>query len=305
MKVFVTGATGVMGRSAVRALQLAGHSVVGLARDDAKAAALSDEGVEPVRARLFDIESLAEAFAECTVVCNMATCVPVGSQAFRPRAWRAHDRIRSEGSRIVVAAARRAGVQRVVQESVSVIYADAGDEWIDEHSPVAVNGAVEPAVMAEAHAEEFGCASRDWIVLRFGAIVGDDALTSWRLSRARSGHAVGFGDPQSWTSVVHPDDVGSSVLAALSAPSGTYNVGAQPVRRQELVEAFAQAVGRVNGRYASRVLERMGGERVELLTRSQRVSSDALMQAAAWKPLHGRFGVHWLTQPSRQVVGAR
>jgi nucleoside-diphosphate-sugar epimerase len=291
-----------MGRSAARALQRAGHAVVGLARDDANAECLAAEGVEPVRARLFDPDSLAEAFAGCTVVCNMATCAPIGMQALRSRAWRAHDRIRSEGSRSVVAAARRAGVQRIVQESASALYADAGEEWIDERSPITVNRAVEPAVLAEANAEDFGGATRDWVVLRFGAIVGDDAFTAWRLARARTGHAIGLGDPRGWTHLVHSDDVGSAVLASLSAPSGTYNVGAQPVRRIELVDAFAEAVGRTTVGYMPRVLQRIGGERAELLTRSQRVSSDALMQAAAWKPVHRYFGVEWLTEKTAERV---
>jgi len=291
-----------MGRSAARALQRAGHAVVGLARDDANAECLAAEGVEPVRARLFDPDSLAEAFAGCTVVCNMATCAPIGMQALRSRAWRAHDRIRSEGSRSVVAAARRAGVQRIVQESASALYADAGEEWIDERSPITVNRAVEPAVLAEANAEDFGGATRDWVVLRFGAIVGDDAFTAWRLARARTGHAIGLGDPRGWTHLVHSDDVGSAVLASLSAPSGTYNVGAQPVRRIELVDAFAEAVGRTTVGYMPRVLQRIGGERAELLTRSQRVSSDALMQAAAWKPIHRYFGVEWLTEKTAERV---
>jgi nucleoside-diphosphate-sugar epimerase len=232
----------------------------------------------------------------------MATCAPIGMQALRSRAWRAHDRIRSEGSRSVVAAARRAGVQRIVQESASVIYADAGEGWIDERSPITVNRAVEPAVLAEANAEEFGGATRDWVVLRFGAIVGDDAFTAWRLARARTGHAIGFGDPRGWTHLVHSDDVGSAVLASLAAPSGTYNVGAQPVRRIELVDAFAEAVGRATVGYMPRVLQRIGGERAELLTRSQRVSSDALMQAAAWKPVHKYFSVEWLTEKTAERV---
>jgi nucleoside-diphosphate-sugar epimerase len=251
---------------------------------------------------LFDPDSLAEAFAGCTVVCNMATCAPIGMQALRSRAWRAHDRIRSEGSRSVVAAARRAGVQRIVQESASALYADAGEEWIDERSPITVNRAVEPAVLAEANAQDFGGATRDWVVLRFGAIVGDDAFTAWRLARAGTGHAIGFGDPRGWTHLVHSDDVGSAVLASLSAPSGTYNVGAQPVRRIELVDAFAEAVGRTTVGYMPRVLQRIGGERAELLTRSQRVSSDALMQAAAWKPIHRYFGVEWLTEKTAERV---
>lgn len=294
MKVFVTGATGVTGRSVVRTLLGAGHAVVGLARDDAKAAALDFAGVQTVRAQIFDGDSLASAFEGCSVVCNMATSVPVGLTGLRPGAWRVHDRIRAEGSRLVTQAARRAGVRRVVQESVSMLYADAGEEWVTERSPIAVNRAVEPAVLAEAHAEEFGDCAHDWIVLRLGAILGDDAFTRWRLARARTGHPVGFGDPRGWTCVVHPDDVGSAVLAALGAPSGTYNAGAQPVRRQELVDAFASVRGHERGGFVPRVVQRIGGERVELLTRSQRVSSDALKQATAWKPVHEHFDAHWL-----------
>lgn len=294
VKVFVTGATGVMGRSVVQALQAAGHQVVGLARDDAKAATLVSAGVEAARAQLFDEDSLARAFEDCTAVCNMATHVPVGLSALWSGAWKVHDSIRAEGSRLVVRAAKRAGVRRVVQESVSMLYADAGEEWITEQSPIAVNRAVEPAVLAETHAEQFGDCAHDWVVLRIGAIVGDDAFTRWRLARARTGQRIGFGDPRGWTSVVHPDDVGSSVLAALAAPSGTYNVGAQPLRRQELVDAFARVTGHERGGFLPRVVQRVGGERVALLTRSQRVSSERLMQVAAWKPAHERFDADWL-----------
>jgi nucleoside-diphosphate-sugar epimerase len=88
--------------------------------------------------------------------------------------------------------------------------------------------------------------------------------------------------------------VGSSALAALSAPSGIYNVGALPLRRQELVDAFARVTGHERGGFLPRVVQRVGGERVALLNRSQRVSSERLMQAAAWKPLHERFDADWL-----------
>ena len=53
----------------------------------------------------------------------------------------------------------------------------------------------------------------------------------------------GSGDPQGWTHLVHTDDVGSAVLAALHASSGVYNVGAAPVRRQDLVDGYAEVVG--------------------------------------------------------------
>jgi nucleoside-diphosphate-sugar epimerase len=297
VKVFVVGATGVMGRSVIRALHSAGHSVLGLARHPGKAEQLADLHVQPVRGDLFDVQALADAFEGCEVVCNVATHVPVGLYGMRPGAWKVNDRIRSEGARIVSSAAQRAGVRRLVQESVSFLYADGGDDWISESSPVAVNRATEPVVLAETAAEDFRGPGRDSVVLRFGTIMGDDELTRWRLERARAGHPVGIGAPEAWTHVVHVDDVGSAVVAALSAPSGIYNVGAEPVQRGELVQSYGVAVGRdeTTG-FMSRLVQRLGGERLEPLCRSQRVSSCKLAQEAAWKPQHAHFDVGWLRE---------
>lgn len=296
VKIFVVGATGVMGRSVIRALHSGGHSVVGLAREPAKAELLASLGVQPVRGDLFDVQSLAEAFDGCEVVCNVATHVPVGMYGMRPGAWRVNDKIRSEGARIVSSAARVAGVGRLIQESVSFLYADGGDEWLSESSPVGVNRATEPVVLAETAAEDFRGPARESVVLRFGSIVGDDELTRWRLERARAGHPVGIGAPQAWTHLVHAEDVGTAVVAALSAPSGIYNVGADPVQRCELAHVFGAAVGRDDARFMSRLAQRLGGERLEPLCRSQRVSSRKLGQEAAWKPQHPSLDVGWLRQ---------
>lgn len=294
MKVFVTGATGVMGRSAVSALLAAGHDVSGLARSNRSAEAVEAMGARPVVGGLFDPDGLSNAFARCDAVCNMATHVPVGYAALRPGAWRVNDRIRAEGSRLVVEAARAAGVRRLVQESVSVVYADGGERWIDEDSPVVVNRAAEPMALAETHAQNFVGHSRESVVLRLGGIIGDDDYTRWRLARARSGQPIGVGPPDGWMHVVHAADVGSAVLAALNAPSGVYNVGAEPVRRRELAQVLAAAVGRDRSSFMSRTMVRLGGERLELLARSQRVSSAAFANATGWKPEHPELSVDWV-----------
>ncbi len=294
MQVFVTGATGVMGRSVVSALLGAGHDVHGLARSAERARFLSDIGVEPVIGGLFDPDGLVTAFTGCDVVCNLATHVPVGFSAMRPGAWRVNDRIRAEGSRLVAEAARAAGVRRLVQESASLVYGDGGEEWLGEDSPVVVNRATEPMVMAEAHAQEFGNGSRDSLVLRFGGIIGDDDYTRWRLARARAGQPAAFGPPDGWVHLLNGEDVGTAVLAALSAPSGVYNVGAEPVRRRELAQMLAHAVGRNRSTFLPRPLLRLGGERVELLTRSQRVSSRSFMRTTGWKPRHRELSADWV-----------
>lgn len=303
LKVFVTGATGVMGRAATTALHAAGHSVTGLARDPDRAEMLKRMQVRPVPGSLFDRETLVSAFEGCDVVCNMATSIPVGRSGLRPGAWKVNDRIRSEGSRIVAEAARLAGIRRLVQESVSFVYADKGDGWIDEDDPISVTNAAEPVVVAETHTERFADNSRVGVVLRFGNIIGDDVMTHRRLARARAGQAVGLGRPESWMHVVHPDDVGSAVVAALGAPSGTFNVGADPIRRGAVVAAFAAAAGQQEGSFYRSLVVRFGGERLEWLTRSQRVSSERFARSAGWKADQPEFGPHWLSQLVR-VRGA-
>lgn len=296
MKIFLTGASGVMGTSAARAMVQAGHDVAGLARSESKAAALAELGVTPVVACLFEPGELAAAFTGYDVVCNLATHVPVGLGALmRPTTWRANDRIRTEGSRAVADAAGEAGVRRLIQESTSLVYADGGDEWIDEQSPLTVTRATEPAAVAETNAMAFAGPGRDAVVLRLGGIMGDDPLTRWRFARARSGQPVGIGDPLGWAHVIHQDDIGTAVVSALSAPGGVYNVGADPVRRQDLNRGFFHAAGQDRASYLPRAVVRLAGYRLEPVTRSHRISSRLFREAAGWQPRHRVFDETWLS----------
>lgn len=290
MKVFLTGATGVMGTSAVSALRAAGHDVGGLVRTPEKAQRLAAAGVRPVVGSLFDADLLTEALEGYDAVCNLATHVPMGVSGAMRGAWRAHDRIRSEGSAVVAEAAKRAGVLRLVQESMSLLYADGDGALLDERSPLMVTSGTESAAEAETNATAFACAHRAAVVLRFGNIVSDDPMARCWLVRA----GLGAGDPDGWAHVVHADDIGTAVVAALHAPTGVYNVGADPVVRGELTEALCGVAGQQRSAYLPRVLLRLGGERVEPLTRSLRVSSARLREQTGWLPRHPRFSGRWL-----------
>ena len=293
MRVAVTGATGVIGSSAVPALVAAGHDVVGLARTPEKARRLEELGGTAVAASLADHDGLVAMFEGADAVCNFATHVPVGLHALRRGAWRANDRLRTDGVRRVVDAARDAGVRRLVQESVSFLYADQGDEWIDEHSPVEITRATEPASVGESHVQDYSCDSRAGVVLRLGTIIGDDPLTRFQLRSLRLGQPIGLGSPDGWAHVVHTDDLGPAVLAALAAPTGVYNVGAEPVRRFELVAGFAAYAGRESIDFMGPLLRRVGGVRLEPLARSLRVSSDRLAGATGWHARHAKFDSTW------------
>ncbi|TMR24975.1 NAD-dependent epimerase/dehydratase family protein [Nonomuraea turkmeniaca] len=136
MRVFVAGGTGAIGGHAVPALLAEGHTVTALARTPGKAAALAERGATPVAVSLFDRQALASALAGHDAVVNLASAIPPMSRFMSTKAQRENHRVRAEGSAALVDAALAAGVGRVVQESVCMLYRDQGGRWIDEDAPV-------------------------------------------------------------------------------------------------------------------------------------------------------------------------
>jgi nucleoside-diphosphate-sugar epimerase len=294
VKIFLTGASGVMGRSSIDALHRAGHDVVGLARTRETADQIAAAGARPCLGDIFDRPAMTAGMRGCDAVANLATKVPVGLGALRPGSLKKIDRIRLHGSRIVAEAARQADVERVVQQSLSFIYADHGDEWIDEHSPVDVTHATEPVVVAEDHLKAFAADGGTSVSLRFGLITGDDANTAWLFRRASAGRSIGLGDEASWMHVIHPDDIGTAVVHALTAPGGVYNVGAEPVQRRDYVDTIARAAGRKGGgHFLPPWILRLGAEKLEILVRSQRVSSQLFSDRTGWHPMHPKLTPEW------------
>ncbi len=298
----MTGATGVLGRGAVQSLVDAGHAVVANARDERGAVWLRRSGADPRPADVFDTESLALLFEGCDAVVNLATRIPVGYSAARPRAWRTNDRLRTRGVDNVTAAARRSGVRRIVQESVSFVYADHGDEWVTERDPIDITPVTEPVAVAESHIQEYACGQRVGVVLRFGNVIGDDAMTRFQLRSVRHGRPIGVGSPEAWSHVVHTEDIGPAVVAALHAPSGVYNVGADPVRKGDLVATYAAAAGVEPTGFLGPVLRRMAGARLEPLARSLRICSDHFAASSGWLPSRGTFGVEWLDAAAARML---
>jgi nucleoside-diphosphate-sugar epimerase len=301
----MSGGTGVIGRCAVRSLVAAGHDVDVLSRSAANSAVIEGLGARPRSADLFDVASLELLFAGADAVVNLASRVPVGYAALRSGAWRRNDELRTTAVANVVAAAWAAGVRRVVQESVSFVYADHGDAWITERDPIEITPATEPMAVGEAHVLGFASTSRTGVVLRFGSIVGDDDMTRFWLKAAASGRPVGMGRPDQWSHLVHTDDLGPAVLAALHAPTGVYNVGAAPVLRGELVDGYAKAAGADSGAFLGPVLRRIAGSRVEPLTRSLRVSSDHFAAQTGWQPLRPTFDPAWFDAAQAGAMAAR
>lgn len=296
MRVFVTGATGAIGRHAVPALIHAGHTVTAVARTPEKAAALTNQGAQPVSVSIFDRSALAAAFAGHEAVVNLTSAIPPTTQFMRAKAWENNERVRTEGSAAIVDAAIAAGIERVLQESICMLYPDRGAEWIDEDVAPDPFPLARPSLAAEANAHRFSAAGGTGTVLRFGVFYGPGATHSEELlAFARRHLGMVMGSSGGYLSSIQMSDAAVAVTAALRAGAGTFNVvDNEPLTKRQYADALAAAARttmwvRVPGRAALLL-----GSRAASLTRSLRVSNARFRAATGWAPRYPSAREGWI-----------
>jgi nucleoside-diphosphate-sugar epimerase len=284
-KIFVTGATGVLGRRAVPLLVAAGHDVTAVARSAEKASTLADQGATPTECDLFDAESVRAAVAGHDVIAHLATNIPTGSSAMRKRGWRNNDRLRSDAAGNLAAAAVELGIGRYVQESITFPYVDGGDVWVDEQTDRTYFWGNRTTVDAEAAAGSVTDAEGAGVVLRFASFMATDSAHMQTYAQMAGKGMWGlFGSDEGYTSFIDADDAAAAVVAAVDAPAGVYNIAeSEPLRRSDHRAALAAAVGR-SGLRTLPLVERMAGEAGESLARSHRISNDAFRSVTSWQP---------------------
>lgn len=292
----MAGGTGAIGGHVIPALVDAGHTVTALARTPEKAATLTRQGATAVSVSLFDRSGLTAAFAGHDAVVNLASSIPSMTRFMSPKAWQDNDRVRVEGSLAVIDAALDAGVGRVVQESVSMLYRDQGARWVDEDAPIDNYPLTRGNVAAESNANRFTRNGGAGVVLRFGWFYGPGATHSEQLLvQARRHVGLVLGPPDSYVSSIHVADAAAAVLAALDVPAGTYNVvDDQPLTKREYADALARAVSSPTWVRGPGRLALLFGDRLTSLTRSLRVSNRRLTAATGWAPHYPSAREGWL-----------
>jgi len=296
MKIFVTGATGVVGRRVLPLLLARRHDVTACVRSAEGAEKMVALGARACLTSLFDPYELLRAIAGHDAVINLATHIPSSSlRMFFRSAWRENDRIRQIGSANLVDAAIAGGVRRFVQESFAPIYPDRGNDWIDEETPLQparFNRSVEDA---ERSALRFDAAGHVGVVLRFGAFYGADATQTVDLIRSvQHGWAPLPGAAGAFLSSLAHDDAAGAVVAALDAPDGIYNiVDDEPLTHREFVDTLAAALDvgppRLLPPWSARLFGPLGG----LLARSVRISNRKFKRETRWRPTYPSVRDGW------------
>jgi nucleoside-diphosphate-sugar epimerase len=211
VKLLITGGTGVLGRALAPLAEAEGHELAMPAHEELD---------------LFDPAAVADAVRDTDGVLHLATRIRTLDRISDLDAWQENDRLRAEASRILVDAAIAAGAEVYVQPTVTFVYPP--DCEASEDTPVGeVLPILRSALAAEEETERFTRAGGRGVVLRFGLL---DGPGTW------------FDEPMGdFGATLHVNDAGRALLAALSLPSGIYNV----CRDGERVSAarFAGAAG--------------------------------------------------------------
>lgn len=284
MKVFLTGATGYIGSVVAEKLQAAGHSVVGLARNDAADAKLRKLGIEPYRGDLREPESLARAAQEADGVIHTAFI---------------HDFSDFEGAVRVERATIATFVDALsgsgkpfIATSGTGLLGDTGDQPVNEEFPVKPGFVLAARVEAEQdilRAAQRGVKS---VALRLPLHVygrGGSVFVPMWIKAARSTGVVRYIDSgENKLSVVHVDDAAQLyVLALENAPAGSvFHAAAEfGVTGKALAEAIGRLVGcKVESISMEEATATMGPALAAFMSINNQTNAAKAMQQLGWKP---------------------
>lgn len=290
MKIFIAGATGVLGRRLVRMLAERGHDVLGIARTREKAELVRALGGTPVEADLFDERSLAAAAAGAEVVIHAATAIPAPASARSLAAWSMNDRIRQVGTRALTGAAARVGARRYLQQGVVwVVKGQGRGAPYDEDTPPNPPALLRTAVEAEAIARDAGARHGFSVgVLRGGSFYGPDTSSRDMAEMLLARRLPIIGSGENLVASIHPDDMAHAfVLAAESNLNGTWHVvDDQPLPLATVLRTLAEVVGAPAPRSVPLWLARLlaGKHVVESLTTPMNTTNARLRRDLGWAP---------------------
>jgi nucleoside-diphosphate-sugar epimerase len=256
MKIFLAGGAGAVGKRLVPALVAAGHQVVATTRSASKREALRAMGAEPVILDALDREAVRKAVSDArpeVIVHQMTALASVKSLKDVDGELALTNRLRTEGTDYLIAAARAAGVRRIVAQSFTGWPNErvggrvkTEEDPLDPDPPAPMRRTLDSIRRLEATVA--GLSDMDGLVLRYGSFYGPGTMLAAggeivEMVRRRRFPVIGGGGAI-W-SFIHMDDVAQATrLAIEGGPAGVYNVvDDDPAEVSVWLPELARAIG--------------------------------------------------------------
>ena len=295
MNIFIAGATGAIGRVLVPLLVSAGHKVVALTRSADRTSLLEQMGAVPVVGDVFDAVRLARVVAESKAEVVIHQLTAFGSKDGDPYAQTI--RVRIEGTRNLVSAARAAGVRRFIAQSISFMCEPPSSGLTDEQTPLHLDGptGVRPLARAIASLEQqtLGESAMLGTVLRYGWFYGpgtsyDPEGSIPTAIRKGTMPIVGTG-AGTYSFIDLRDAAAATVMALAHDTSGVFNiVDDSPVRLSEWLPIAATLLGAPAPGHMDEALARQhfGDLRVYYMNEQRGASNAKARRELDWQPAY-------------------
>lgn len=299
MRVFVAGASGAIGKRLLPLLVQAGHSVTGMTRSEAGAAVIRSTGAKAAVADALNANAVEDAVkrAQPDAIVHQLTAIRAALNIRKfSEEFAATNLLRTKGTDNLLAAAQRAGTQRVVAQSYAGWpYARIGGPVKTEADPLEPNP---PAAMRETlralqylESAVLGAGGIEGIVLRYGSFygpgnaIGEGGIMVKEIRRRRL--PVIGGGTGVW-SFIHIDDAAQATLVALERGTpGVYNiVDDEPAPVSAWLPELARTLGakpplRIPAWLGRLAIGELG---VLMMTESRGASNQKAKSALGWRP---------------------
>lgn len=298
MRVFVTGATGALGRHLVPGLVGAGHEVTATTRKPGKVAQLREMGAEPVVVDGLDREAVIAAVSAAApevIVHEMTALSNMGRLRKVDQEFAATNELRTRGTDNLLAAAALAGTRRVVAQGHNFVYERCGRPVKTEEDPLdsrPVPSAARAMAAIRYVDETVPLTAPEGIVLRYGTFYGPGASDSL-LDAVRKRQVPVVGGGTGVWSFIETTDAAAATLAAVErgAP-GVYNVADDdPAPVSEWLPYLAEVVGAKPPLRLPAWLGRLlaGEFVVEQMTNACGSSNEKARRELGWKPRYASW----------------
>jgi 2-alkyl-3-oxoalkanoate reductase len=299
VRVFVAGASGAIGRPLIPKLVAAGHEVTGMTRSEERANAIRTAGAEAAVVDVFDAHALRIAVegAGAEVVVHELTALPDRLDFRKRDLYEPTNRVRTEGTRNLLEAARAAGSRRVVCQSIAFAYRNEGarvkteDDPLLGDAPGPFGGGVR--ALREMEAMVLGADGMDGLVLRYGFFYGPGthyAADGPMVADVRRRRLPVVGKGTGVFSFIHVDDAADATVAAVERGArGVYNVtDDEPAPMGEWVPVLAEAAGARRPLRAPLWLARLVGGRqaADFASELRGASNEKAKRELGWRPAH-------------------
>ena len=293
MNLFIAGGTGAIGRVLVPMLVTAGHKVVALTRSAARTSQLEQMGAVPVVGDVYDEGRLARLVAESEAEVVLHQLTAFGTKTGDPYAETI--RVRIEGTRSLISAARAARARRFVAQSISFVCSPFGSGLTDEETPLYLDAPPAVRALAEAVAslerQTLDAHGMSGTVLRYGWFYGpgtsyDPEGTIPTAIRQGTMPIVGAG-AGTYSFINLRDAAAATVKVLARDASGIYNiVDDSPARLSEWLPFAAKLLDAPAPGHMDEALARqkLGDMRVYYMNRQRGASNAKAKREFDWQP---------------------